>query len=119
MESQSPLIKVLKENETKILERGKYNKNQYDFLIRSLTDAENTRNLILNKIKELGRIDLDKMQEDLGLSREILDINIDYLRELGMLAFLGEHPRFFKDIIENSDHSGLFPSSSHPRDQAL
>ena len=119
MESQSPLIKVLKENETKILERGKYNKNQYDFLIRSLTDAENTRNLILNKIKELGRIDLDKMQEDLGLSREILDINIDYLRELGMLAFLGEHPRFFKDIIENSDHPALFPSTKLIKDRNL
>jgi len=119
MEVQSPLIKLLVTNEDKILEIRKYNKAQFDKLIDSLTKAENIRNLILEKIRELGDINFERIQEELELSDEIVEVNIDYLRELGLLGFLNEHPRFFREIIENSDHPGLFPSTKLIKEKNL
>jgi len=72
MENQSPLIKILNDNESKILTNGKYTKNQFDYLIRSLTQAESTRFQILEKIKETGKIDVEKIKSELGLSDEIV-----------------------------------------------
>ena len=117
--NQSPLIQVLLDNKSKILDAGKCKAFQFDHLITSLTEAEDTRYKILEKIKQLGEINLDQIQADLGLSREIVAINVDYLRELGLLAFIDEHPRFFREIIENSEHPGLFPSTQLIKDKNL
>ena len=119
MENQSPLLKILNENESKILTNGKYNKNQFDYLIRSLTQAESIRFQILDKIKEAGKIDVEKIKLELGLSSEIVEISIDYLRELGLLGFINKHPRFFREIIEGSDHPGIFPSTKLIKDKNL
>ena len=119
MNAQSPLIEVLNENRNKILDIGKYNEKQLEFLIYSLQEAESTRDLILNKIKELGEINVDKISADLGIASETIEINIDYLRELGQLQFLDQHPRFFREIIEKSDHPGIFPSTQLIKDKNL
>lgn len=119
MENQSPLITILTENKSKILEVGKYNESQFNQFVASLTEAEDTRFSILEKVKQLGEINLDQIQADLGVPREIIEINLDYLRELGLLTFIDEHPRFFKEIIENSEHPGLFPSTQFIKDRNL
>ena len=119
MESQPPIIKVFIDNEKKVLEAGKYNKAQFDWLIDSLEKAERTRIQILKLIKDQGQINVDKIKKELGLSDEIIELNIEYLRELGLLGFLNEYPRFFREIIENSDHPGLFPSTKIIKEKNL
>jgi len=119
MENQSPLIKILNDNESKILANGKYNKNQFDYLIRSLTTAESTRFQILEIIKTTGEVNVEKIKMEMGLSDEIIEINIDYLRELGLLDFINKHPRFFREIIENSEHPGIFPSTKLIKDKNI
>ena len=119
MENQPPIVKVFIDNEKKILEAGKYNKVQFDWLIDSLEKAERIRIQILKLIKDQDQINIDKIKKELDLSDEIVEINIEYLRELGLLGFLNEHPRFFREIIENSDHPGLFPSTKIIKEKNL
>ena len=119
MESEPPIVKVFIDNEKKVLEAGKYNKAQFDWLIDSLEKAERTRIQILKLIKDQGQINVDKIKKELGLSDEIVEINVEYLRELGLLGFLNEYPRFFREIIENSDHPGLFPSTKIIKEKNL
>jgi len=110
MKSQSPLIELLKNKEAIILEIGKYKRNDFNNLIESLIEAETTRYLILEQIKDSNEINTERIRSDLGLSTEIVEISIDYLKELGLLGFLDIHPRFFREIIENSQNPGIFPS---------
>ena len=110
MKSQSPLIELLKNKEAIILEIGKYKKNDFDNLIESLIEAEATRYLILEQIKDSNEINIERIKSDLGLSTAIVEISVDYLKELGLLGFLNIHPRFFREIIENSQTPGIFPS---------
>ena len=110
MKSQSPLVELLKNKEAKILEIGKYKKNELDNLIDSLSAAETTRYQILEQIKDSGEINVDRIKSDLGLSKEIVEISVEYIKELGLLGFLNMHPRFFREIIENSENPGIFPN---------
>jgi glutamate synthase (NADPH/NADH) small chain len=67
----------------------------------------------------LGEIDVKRIQEELTFPDDIVEVNIDYLRELGLLGFINEHPRFFRETIENSDHPGLFPSTKLIKEKNL
>lgn len=109
METKPPVIEILLNNKDKILKIGKYNELEFDELINSLLTAEKERQRILEKIKELDSIDIQKLYEDLDLSEKNILCNIEYLKELGLLSFLGEKPRFFQDVIENTEN-GVFPS---------
>jgi glutamate synthase (NADPH/NADH) small chain len=119
MEVKSPLIEILMDHKTKILEIGKYNQIEFEKLINSLNEAERERSLILEKIKKDGLIDIKKIQTELDLSEENVLNNIEYLKELGLLAFIDKHPRFFKEIIENSEKKGIFPSTKLIKEKNL
>jgi len=110
MEINSPLIEILQTNKNKILENGKFNKIEFEQFINSLTKAERERYLILDKIKELGAINIQEIQNQLDLSEKNVQCNIEYLKELGLLDFVGERPRFFAEYIENTTIKGIFPS---------
>ncbi|MFX0043086.1 MAG: Coenzyme F420 hydrogenase/dehydrogenase, beta subunit C-terminal domain, partial [Candidatus Hodarchaeota archaeon] len=110
MEVQSPLIETLLNNKDKILKNGKYNKADFEKLIKSLSIAENERQRILEKIEEYGTINIKRLSEELQVSDKNISCNIEYLKELGLLGFIGENPRFFQDVIENSENKGVFPN---------
>lgn len=116
MEDKSPLIEVLLENKEKILDSGKYKEEEFEKFIISLSQAENERKSILNKIKEYGKIDIEKLKENLGISEEKLIYNIEYLKELGLLEFIGEISEFYQRIDKKNEKVGLFPDVSIIRD---
>ena len=119
MEVNLPLIEILLNNKNKILENGKFNELEFEQFINSLTKAERERYLILDKIKELGAINIQEIQNELGLSEKNVLCNIEYLKELGLLDFIGEKPRFFAEYIENSPNKGVFPSTTLIKDKNL
>ncbi|MFX1297413.1 MAG: hypothetical protein ACFFD2_21475, partial [Promethearchaeota archaeon] len=90
MEVNSPLIEILLTNKSKILENGKFNESEFEQFINSLTKAERERYLILDKIKELGAINIQEIKNELRLSEKNVECNIEYLKELGLLGFVGE-----------------------------
>ncbi|MFW9949984.1 MAG: 4Fe-4S binding protein, partial [Candidatus Thorarchaeota archaeon] len=119
MQVSSPLISLLDSNKEKILEVGKYKSSEYEELIDSLSKAEEKRYLILNQIKQSGYINIDEIKQEVNLTKGEIEANIDYLRELGLLGFINEHPRFFKEIIESSDKKGIFPSTKLIKEKNL
>ena len=100
MEKQSSLVNILLKNKEKILESGKYNKAEFGDLISELTEVERSRQGILKKIEEYGSIDIPKLKKELQLSEKNLLCNIEYLKELGFLGFIGEKPRIFKEEVK-------------------
>jgi len=119
MEAESPLIEILLNNKVKILKIGKYNETEFEQLINSLSIAEKDRQRILKKIEELGTIDVQRLSKELQLSEENISCNIEYLKELGLLGFVGEKSRFFQDVIENSEKKGVFPSVNLIKERKL
>ncbi|MFW9771295.1 MAG: coenzyme F420 hydrogenase/dehydrogenase beta subunit N-terminal domain-containing protein, partial [Candidatus Thorarchaeota archaeon] len=119
MENNFPLIEILLNNKNKILEVGKYNEKEFKQLIDSVTAVETERQEVLNKIKELGSIDVPKLQSELGQSEESILCKIESLRELGLLGFIGEKPRFFAKYIENYEIKGIFPTTDLIKDSNL
>jgi len=115
----SPLIEILLNHKNKILEVGKYNELEFKQFINSLSRAERERELILETIKELSTIDVQSIRNNLGLSEENVLCNIEYLKELGLLDFIGEKPRFFAEYIENSQNEGVFPSTTLIKEKNL
>ena len=80
MEFQTPLIKTLLENKTKILQAKRYsNESEYNRFLNSIIKAERERQNIIKKIKEIGSIDLQVLKSDLGMTEEFLIYNIEYL----------------------------------------
>jgi len=119
MEKQRSLVKILVINKEKILESGKYNKAEFGDLISELTDVERSRQRILEKIEEHGSIDITRLKAELELSEKNLLCNIEYLKELGFLGFIGEKPRFFQDVVETSKQNGIFPNVSIIKEKNL
>ena len=119
MEKQRSLVKILVSNKEKILKSGKYNKAEFGDLISELTDVERSRQGILEKIEEHGSIDISKLKNELQLSEKNLLCNIEYLKELGYLDFIGEKPRFFQDVVEISKQNGIFPNVTIIKDKKL
>lgn len=119
MEKVSPLIEVLIDNKQKILDSMKYNEVEFEEFINSLMQAENEREKVLKKIRELGRIDIQKLKEELKISEERLIYDIEYLKELGLLEFIGEISEFYQSIEEKNEKEGLFPDVSVIRDKKI
>jgi glutamate synthase (NADPH/NADH) small chain len=119
MIEQTPLVKVFLNNKDKIIERGKYDESQFNILLNSIKEAEWERQEILKKIREIGSLDLQKLKKELGIPERNLIFNIEYLKELGSLEFLGEKSRFFHKFIEYNENQGLFPNVSIIRDTNL
>ncbi len=119
MEKQSSLVNILLKNKETSLESGKYNKAEFGDLISELTEVERSRQGILKKIEEYGSIDIPKLKKELQLSEKNLLCNIEYLKELGFLGFIGEKPRFFQDVVEISKQKAVFPNVSIIRDKNL
>ncbi len=119
MEREYPLIRILLENKESILKTERYNEREFDNFIELLTEAEKERQRILEKIKEIGSIDHQRLKEDLGTTEKALIYNLEYLKELGFLEFLGEKSRFFQKVIEENEKKGLFPNVSIIRDKNL
>ncbi len=112
MEIQTPLIEVLLKNKDKILKSEKYDEREFDVIIKTLKQAEIQRQTILNKIKEMGEVNVEKLKEDLGISERILVLNVEYLKELGLLEFIGEISKFYQKIEKKNEIAGLFPNVS-------
>ena len=119
MVAQTPLIDVLLENKEKILKAEKYNKVEFEDFIKSLMKAENQRQSILESIKEMGELNIEKLKEQLEIPEEDLNLNIEYLRELGLLEFIGEISEFYQGIDEKNEIEGLFPDVSIIRDKKI
>ncbi len=119
MEEISPLIKVLIDNKQKILDSKKYNEVEFDEFIYSLMQAENERQKVLKKIEELGSIDIQKLKDILKISEHRLIYDIEYLKELGLLEFIGEISEFYQSIEEKNEKEGLFPNVSIIRDKKI
>ena len=112
MNKKTYLIEILLENKDKIKKAKKYNEIEFEKFITSLTKAENERQRILEKIKDIGTIDIQELKKELGISEQNLKYNIKYLKELGLLEFIDEKSQFFQDIISKCDIKGLFPNVS-------
>lgn len=122
MENQTDLIDVLLENKDKILKTEKYTETEFDEFLTVLKKSEIQRLEILEKIKELGAINTERMSKELGILEENLKYNVEYLRELGLLSFIGENSRFFSKIIEKNYENNrlfLFPSVKVIKDSHL
>lgn len=119
MSGHSILLKIFDDNKDKILEAGKYDKTEYDEFIINLKNAENIRINILENIKEMNSIDAKKLGEKSGISEQAMQCNIEYLKELGSLKFMGETSRFFQNIIDESLKKDTFPNVSIIRDTNL
>ena len=119
MESNFPLVEVFLENENKILEINKYTKKEFNDFINSLANAEKQRQNILNKIKGIKKIDIEKIAKELGISEENVILNIEYLKELGLLEFIGEISEFYQRTEKKNEKIGLFPDVSVIRDKKI
>lgn len=119
MEEKTPLIRILLEHKEDILKANKYNENEFEGLIDSLQRAEIQRQAIYLKIKEIGELNVEKLNKELEISKQDLILNIDYLKELGILKFIGETSRFFQEILDNNEIEGLFPDVSIIKDNNL
>jgi glutamate synthase (NADPH/NADH) small chain len=119
MENNLPLVEVLLENESKILETNKYTKKEFNDFINSLANAEKQREIILNKIKETKQIEKEKLAKELGVSEESIILNIEYLKELGLLEFIGEISEFYWGIEKKNEKKGLFPDVTVIRDKKI
>jgi glutamate synthase (NADPH/NADH) small chain len=112
LESESPLVNILLDNKEKILEAEKYSNKEFEDLIQNLREAEQERYKVLKKIEEMGKIDIPKLKEELDIQEEEIENHIEYFKELGLLEFIGEKPRFFGKIIKNSEIKGIFPRAT-------
>jgi len=119
MKNQTPLIKILNENREKILNAEKYNDKELESFFESLAQAEIQKQTILQRIKELGKINIEKLEKELEISIQALKLNIEYLKELGLLKEVGEKSRFFQEILERNEIEGLFPNVRIIRDVNL
>ncbi|MFW9882347.1 MAG: Coenzyme F420 hydrogenase/dehydrogenase, beta subunit C-terminal domain, partial [Candidatus Thorarchaeota archaeon] len=120
MEFQTPLIKVFLENKAKILQAKRYsNESEFDGFLNLVIRAEKERQEILEEIKKIGSINLQELKNNLGMNEESLIYNLEYLKELGFLEFMGEKSRFFQKIIKENEYKGLFPNVSIIRDKNL
>ncbi len=119
METKTPLIDILLKNKDTILKVGRYNRAEFESLVSSLAKAEKERQDILNKIKEHGSINILKLKKELEIAEDLLIYNIEYLKELGSLEFLGEKSRFFHSLIEKNEIRGIFPNVKIIRDKNL
>jgi len=119
MVEQTPLVNVFIENKDRILQQARYTEYEFNTFLNSIKEAEKERQEILKKIKEMGTLDLQKLKSELDLPEKNLIYNIEYLREIGSLEFLGEQSRFFQKVIESNENKGLFPNVSIIRDKNL
>ncbi|TFG22482.1 MAG: NADPH-dependent glutamate synthase [Promethearchaeota archaeon] len=119
MEFQTPLVKVLIENEDKILSSKKFSKQEFEIFIKDLTVAENQRYLILEKIREKGDYDLDVLQKTLNVSKRELILNIEFLKELGLLKFINMESAFYENLENKNDIKGLFPNISEIQEKKI
>ena len=119
MEQQTPLIEVLLNNKDKILKAEKYNEIEFENFIDSLRQAENQRQIIFNKIKEMGELNIEKLKKEFEISEENLILNIEYLKELGLLEVIGEKSEFYQSIQKKNEKEGLFPDVSVIRDKNI
>ncbi len=119
MIEQTPLVNVFLRNKERILQQGRYNEQEFETFFNLIKDAEKERQEILKKIKEIGSLDIQKLKKILQIPEKNLIYNIEYLRELGSLEFLGEYSRFFQKFIQSNENEGLFPNVSIIRDKKL
>ena len=119
MGNQISSADILNNNEKKILEAGKYTKDELNKLIDDLTNVERVRNSILEKIEEHKGIDIPRLKSELSLSEKSLACDFEYLKEFGYLEGVGETPRFFHTEIQNLKNLGIFPNVKLIRDKNL
>ncbi len=119
METKTPLINILLNNKDTILKVERYTRIEFENLIISLIKAEKERQDILKKIKEFGSINILTLKKEIEIAEDLLIYNIEYLKELGSLEFLGEKSRFFHSSIEKNKIRGIFPNVKIIRDKNL
>ncbi len=119
MIEQTSLVEVFLKNKELILQQARYDELEFNNLLNSIKDAEKERQNILKKIKEIGSLDPRRLKNELEIPEKNLIFNVEYLRELGSLEFLGEKSRFFSKFIESNENKGLFPNVSIIRDKNI
>ncbi len=119
MEIKTTLANILLKNKDAILKVERYTRTEFENLITSVTKAEKERQDILEKIKEIESIDIHTLKKELEIAEDLLIFNIEYLKELGSLEFLGEKSRFFHSLIEKNVINGIFPNVNIIKDKNL
>lgn len=121
MEIKTPLIEVLLENKNKIIESKKYSELEFSKFIKDLTEAEKQRQDILKSVEELGKVDLKKLKEKTRISEDKLILNLEYLKEIGLLEPFGEISAFYQNIENKNKNKkeGLFPDILVIQDKRL
>ncbi|MFX1588022.1 MAG: 4Fe-4S binding protein, partial [Promethearchaeota archaeon] len=119
MENKTIIIKILLDNKQKILKAAKFNELEFGSLISKLNKAEEQRKQILQKIKDIGELNIEKLSQELGISRQNLTLKIDYLQELGFLKAIGKESRFFQDLLDEYRSKGIFPNISIIKEKNL
>ncbi len=119
MQNQTTLIKILLDNKQKILKAAKFDETEFDSLISKLNKAEEQRKKISQKIKDIGELDIEKLSQELGISRQNLTLKIDYLKELGFLKAVGKESRFFQYLLDEYRSKGIFPNVSIIKEKNL
>lgn len=74
---------------------GKYSEAQFESFISGLKQVEKYRNSILQRLKEIRCLNTDKIMESTDLSLQEVVFNIEYLKELDLLHFIGLKSNFF------------------------
>ncbi len=119
MVRSSPLLERLAENKEKILTIKKYSEEEYNKLIEDLTQAEEERIKVLEKIKETNSVDLQNLASELGIPEERVNYDVQYLKELGLLEPFGLVSKFYKSIENKNEIEGLFPNIAVIRDKKI
>jgi len=112
MELKAPLIEVLQENKKKIIDGKKYNDVEFTKFLNSLSEAEKLRQIILETIKKMGRVDVKKIKEKVTIPEDKIILNVEYLKELGLLKPFGVISEFYESIDKKNKREGLFPDVS-------
>ncbi|MFX1269835.1 MAG: Coenzyme F420 hydrogenase/dehydrogenase, beta subunit C-terminal domain, partial [Promethearchaeota archaeon] len=119
MENQTTIIKILLDNKQKILGAAKFDETEFNSLISKLNKAEKQRKKVLQKIKDIGELNIEKLSQVLGISRQNLTLNIEYLKELGFLKDVGKESRFFQYLLDEYRSNGIFPNVSIIKEKNL
>jgi len=110
MQFRSNLIDILLSNKDKIIASKKYTESEFEVFIAALMQAEKLRYEILEKIKIDNEIDVEKLAKEFKISRNAVGLNLEYLKEAGLLEFVGEVSEFYRSLEKKNDKLGVFPT---------
>jgi glutamate synthase (NADPH/NADH) small chain len=109
----------LEKNKEKILNAKKFSESEFGEFISNLRLAESQRMRILERILESGEINLQDLENTFNISPDVLNLNLEYLKELDLLKPFAKISKLYQTIEKQNEVKGLFPDVSIIRDKHL